>query len=398
MQIEQPVRKAFTIAVLSVATAAVLVHQCDAAPRLPVTGESVAGTNAGAKAVSPSKPFVATAVAQFDQPWALAFLADGRLLVTERPGRLFLVSQDGRKREVSGVPSVSTSIQNGFLDVAVSPAFDDDRFVYFTYSERQPGGFVLMRAHLDEAGQNARLAAAQIVWHQSPRGNGYLWGGVIAFDPAGQHLFLAVRDSSRLSTDPSGAQDPDRDLGKVLRLNLDGSTPVDNPMAASGGVRAQVWTMGHRTAYGLAFAPDGKLWQHGMGPEGGDEFDLLEPGANYGWPIVSNGNDYGGPPIARHDTRPEFRAPALYWNPVIAPAGLAFYSGDLFPAWRGSALITGMVSQVLVRVTVDPNGQAQQADRWDMGARIRDVAVAPDGAVWLIEDGSAGRLLRLTPS
>ena len=255
-----------------------------------------------------------------------------------------------------------------------------------------------MRARLDEAGTSVRLVDGQVIWHQTPPGSGYLWGGVLTFDPAGQHLFLAVRDSSRLSTDPSGAQDPDRDLGKVLRLNLDGTAPSDNPMSAAGGVRAQIWTMGHRTAYGLAFAPDGRLWLHEMGPEGGDELNLLEAGANYGWPLVSNGDDYGGPPIPRHATRPEFRPPAIYWNPVIAPGGLAFYDSNLFPAWRGSALITGLQAQVLVRVTVDREGGAREADRWSMDGRIRDVAVAADGAVWLIEDEDSGRLLRLTPA
>ncbi len=219
---------------------------------------------------------------------------------------------------------------------------------------------------------------------------------MIAFDPAGRHLFLAVRDSARLSTDASGAQDPDRDLGKVLRLDLDGTIPADNPFANAGDLRGQVWTSGHRTAYGLAFAPDGRLWLHEMGPEGGDEFNLLEPGGNYGWPLVSNGNDYGGSPIPRHETRPDFEAPALYWTPIIAPAGLAFYTGDMFPDWRGQALITGLRGRSLVRVSIRADGSARQIDRWDMGARIRDVAIAGDGAVWLIEDGPDGRLLRLS--
>jgi len=321
---------------LATATGLCAVHPRGVASPAASSGQRPESVNAGQNAASTSRPFVATAVAEFDHPWALAFLPDGRLLVTERPGRLYLTSQDGRKQEVRGVPSVSTSIQNGLLDVALSPTFAEDRLVYLTYSERQPGGFALMRARLDESGAAARLVDAHVIWHQTPPGSGYLWGGVLTFDPSGRHLFLAVRDSSRLSTDPSGAQDPDRDLGKVLRLNLDGSTPSGNPMAAASGIRAQVWTMGHRTAYGLAFAPNGQLWLHEMGPQGGDELNLLEPGANYGWPLVSNGDDYGGPPIPRHVTRPEFHPPALYWNPIIAPGGLAFYSGDLFPAWHGS--------------------------------------------------------------
>lgn len=350
--------------------------------------------NAGLAPFSEQKPFVTAQLATFDSPWALAFLPDGRMLVTERAGRLFLVAQDGSKSEVEGVPAVTAGIQNGLLDIAVSPRFSDDRTIYFTFSEPDRG-LALARARLDYKA-DLQLANLDVIWRQSPEKNGSFWGGVIALDPDGHHLFLAVRDSSRLSTDPSGAQDPDRDLGKVLRLNLDGGAPQDSPFSAAGGTTAQVWTMGHRTAYGLAFSPDSRLWEHEMGPEGGDEFNLLEPGGNYGWPLVSNGNDYGGIPIARHDTHPEFMAPALYWTPIIAPAGLIFYTGNMFPEWTGNALITALRGQSLVRVSIGANGTARQLDRWDMGARIRDVAVAPDGAVWLIEDGSGGHLLRLT--
>jgi glucose/arabinose dehydrogenase len=227
-----------------------------------------------------------------------------------------------------------------------------------------------------------------------PKGGGGQSGGIIAFDPDGTHLFLTSGDRMR----PATAQDPDQALGKILRLNLDGTTPTDNPHSVEGGVRAQTWTTGHRNPYGLAFDAEGRLWEHEMGPRGGDELNLIEPGRNYGWPLVSNGDNYSGTKIPRHSTRPEFAAPAVYWTPVIAPAGLAFYEGAMFPQWKGSALIGGLVARALVRVTFGANGQADEADRWDMGARIRDVAVAPDGAVWVIEDSNPGRLLRLTPS
>lgn len=284
------------------------------------------------------------------------------------------------KREVSGIPPVTSGLQNGLLDIALSPQFSEKREIYFTFSE--PGGdLAVARARLCEEGAALSLDRVEIAWREAKANNGSFWGGVITFDPDGRHFFLAVRDSARLSTDSSGAQDPDRHLGKVLRLNLDGTTPADNPFADAGGIRGQVWTLGHRTAYGLAFAPDGRLWLHEMGPEGGDEFNLLEPGGNYGWPVVSNGNDYGGSPIPHHETRPDFKAPALYWTPIIAPAGLAFYTGDMFPDWRGQALITGLRGQSLVRVSIQADGSARQIDRWDMGARIRDVAIAGDGAV-----------------
>ena len=355
-------------------------------------GQSV---NAGGHKASKAKPFIARSVANFDTPWAIAFLPDGRMLITEKPGRIFLVRQSGQKISVDHVPAVAAAGQNGLLDIAVSPRFSDNHEVYFTYLEPGTGGsrLVLSRARLAMSDARASLEDTQVIWRQTPAGGGGQPGGIIAFDPKGQHLFLTVGDRMR----PDSAQDPDQARGKLLRLNLDGSTPSDNPQAGQGGVRAQTFTTGHRNPYGLAFAPDGKLWLHEMGPRGGDELNLIQANANYGWPLVSNGDNYNGTPIPRHATRPEFAAPVLYWTPVIAPAGLAFYEGQMFPQWRGSAFIGGLAVQALVRVTFDDKGAAREADRWDMGARIRDVAVAPDGAIWVIEDDSEGRLLRLTP-
>lgn len=354
-----------------------------------------ASVNAGGNRPSPQQPFVVSAVATFNYPWAIAFLPDGRMLVTEKPGRMFLVTQQGDKRELAGVPEVAYAGQIGLLDVAVSPRFASDSLVYFTYTEPGPGGsgLALARARLGASGGEARLEDLEVIWRQEPKGPGNQPGGVMAFSPDGQYLFLATGDRNR----PQTAQQPDIALGKVLRLRADGSAPSDNPQASAGGVRAQTWTLGHRNPYGLAFGPDGRLWLHEMGPRGGDELNLIQPGRNYGWPEVSNGDHYSGLPIPRHDTRPEFEPPVLYWNPVIAPAGMAFYQGELFPAWRGSALIGGLVARGLVRVDFDAQGGAMERERWDLGQRIRDVAVADDGAVWLIEDAGAGRLLRLAP-
>jgi glucose/arabinose dehydrogenase len=356
--------------------------------------------NAGDRAVSATRPFVVRPVAAFDRPWAIAFLPDGRMLVTEKPGRIWLVTAAGRKTAIGNVPAVAASGQNGLLDIAIAPDFAAGSRVYFTYVEPDAGGgrLVLARARLALSASAATLADRVVIWRQTPGGGGGQPGGIIAFDPQGTHLFLTVGDRMR----PASAQDPDQARGKLLRLTLDGATPADNPFAAqggtSGGVRGQSWTIGHRNPYGLAFAPDGRLWLDEMGPRGGDELNLIEPGRNYGWPLVSNGDQYSGEPIPRHRTRPDLAAPALYWTPVISPAGLAFYRGAMFPAWRGSALIGGLSARVLVRVAFGPDGQPDEAERWEMGARIRDVAVAPDGAVWVIEDGSPGRLLRLTPA
>lgn len=354
-------------------------------------------TNAGESPASAELPFQLETVASFAAPWAFAFTPDGRILVTEKAGRVFVLNASGSKREVSGVPAVSYSGQNGLLDVAVSPRFADDALIYLSYAEPGDGGssLALARAKLVDANGSARLDDLQVIWRQMPKGDGGQPGGIIAFAPDGEHLFLSTGDRMR----PSTAQDPEQALGKVLRLNPDGSTPSDNPQAAAGGVRAQTWTLGHRNPYGLAFAPDGQLWLHEMGPKGGDELNRIIVGQNYGWPIVSNGDNYDGSPIPDHDTRPDFAAPLIYWTPVIAPAGLAFYGGagnELFPQWRGSAFVGGLAGQCLIRIGVSDNS-AQQLDRWNLQRRIRDVAAGPDGALWVLEDGSGGRLQRLVP-
>ncbi|OJT99342.1 MAG: dehydrogenase [Rhizobium sp. 63-7] len=362
-----------------------------------IAGSAAAeGINAGDRDYTQSVPFEARTVAEFDTPWAIAFLPDGRMLITEKPGRIFLVSASGGKTEVEGVPEVAASGQNGLLDIAAAPTFAADRTIYFTFSEPGSGGssLALAKARLGISGPSAKLEDLAIIWRQAPKGGGGQPGGIIAFAPDGRHLFLTSGDRMR----PKTAQDPEQALGKVLRLNLDGTTPEDNPLVSAGGVQAQTWTSGHRNPYGLAFAPDGKLWLHEMGPRGGDELNLIVAGQNYGWPLVSNGDNYSGSRIPRHSTRPEFTPPALYWNPVIAPAGLVFYDGGLFPQWRGSALIGGLASTALLRITFDADGNADEAERWNMEARIRDVAVAPDGSVWVIEDDNPGRLRRLTPN
>ncbi|GGF70268.1 dehydrogenase [Azorhizobium oxalatiphilum] len=361
----------------------------------PATARAAEPENAGSHAATTALPFKVSAVASFDTPWAIAFLDATRMLVTEKPGKLWLVSTSGEKVEVTGVPKVTYGGQNGLLDVTPAPDFATSGQIYLTYVE--PGdsasGLALARARLVREGTSARLDGLAVIWRQLPKVNGIQPGGIIAFTPDGKHLFLTSGDRGRAAS----AQDPDSALGKLVRLNLDGTTPSDNPMAGQGGVKAQTWSLGHRNPYGLAFAADGKLWMHEMGPRGGDELNLILPGKNYGWPLVSNGDNYSGTPIPRHTTRPDLEGPKLYWTPVIAPAGLAFYESTLFPQWRGSALIGGLKVRALVRVTFGADGTPHESDRWQMEGRIRDVAVAPDGAVWLIEDRDPGRLLRLTP-
>jgi glucose/arabinose dehydrogenase len=352
---------------------------------------AAAEMNFGNAKPNPVKPFVETPVATFNFPWAIAFLPDGHMLITEKPGKIFLVSQTGRKEEVSGVPAVQYEGQGGLLDVAISPHYATDHTVYISYSEPGEGGSSLAIARATLKG--TALEGLKVIWREMPKGDGGQFGGIITFDPRGQHMLFASGDRMRKTP----AQDPDQALGKIIRLNLDGSVPTDNPMYAKGGVKAQTWTTGHRNPYGLAYDAKGTLWDVEMGPKGGDELNIITPGKNYGWPTVSNGINYDGSPIPQHDTRPEFEKPVVYWTPVIAPAGFAFYDKPMFPQWKGSAFIGGLKVMSLVRVAFDgPNG-AREADRWDMGHRIRDVAVGPDGALWVIEDEDAGRLVKLTP-
>ncbi len=360
--------------------------------------------NAGGRDAVAENPFKVQEIAAFNTPWAIAFLPDQRLLVTEKAGHIFLTDQKGKKTEVANVPPVSFEGQNGLLDIAVSPDFSTDKLVYFTYAEPERSGkdvlssLILARAKLSEKDGKASLDDLTVLWRQLPKSKWGQPGGIIAISQDGKYLFLTSGDRMN----PKTAQDPKLALGKVLRFNRDGSVPIDNPRSDLAGqdadnARALTWTTGHRNPYGLAFASDGKLWLHEMGPKGGDELNLIKQGLNYGWPVVSNGTQYSGEPIPHHDTRPEFEPPVIYWTPVIAPAGLAFYEGGLFKDWVGSALIGGLASMALIRVAFKENGDADEAERYDMGNRIRDVAVAKDGSVYVIEDDIPGRLLRLTP-
>lgn len=342
-------------------------------------------------------PFRVEELARFDQPWAADFLPDGRLLVTEKSGALLIVTPaDEKSTPVEGVPEVDEGGQGGLGDVIVHPAFAENGLVYLSYAEAGEGnvrGAAVARARLAlDADGSGRLEDLAVIWRQAPKvsGRGH-YGHRLALDGKG-HLF--VTSGERQKFDP--AQDLAQNLGKVLRLNEDGSVPADNPFAASGGVAAEVWSLGHRNPLGIDFDAAGRLWVHEMGPAHGDELNLVERGANYGYPIVSNGDHYDGREIPDHDTRPEFRAPALYWVPAISPAGFEIYQGGLFPAWAGSGFIGGLSSKALVRVAFDGE-QAREAERFDMGRRIREVEEGPDGALWLLEDGSRGRLLRLAP-
>jgi len=342
-------------------------------------------------------PFSATPFATFNEPWAMSFLPDGSALVSEKRGTLKRFDpSSGRTGTVSGVPAVAYGGQGGFGDVLPHPGFAQNGWVYLSYAEAGSGdtrGGAVARARLtlDDEGGGA-LSQLKVIWRQQPKvsGNGH-YGHRLAFGPDGK---LWISSSERQKFDP--AQDMGGNLGKIVRLNDDGSVPADNPFARRGGVAAQVWSLGHRNVLGLAFDANGRLWEHEMGPAGGDELNLIQRGANYGYPIVSNGDHYDGRPIPDHATRPEFAAPKLSWTPVISPAGFVICSGSTFPQWRGNGFIGGLSSQSLVRIEFDGE-TAREAARYDMGKRIREVEQGPDGALWLLEDGGGGRLLKLQP-
>ncbi|MEO6104321.1 MAG: PQQ-dependent sugar dehydrogenase [Pseudoxanthomonas sp.] len=347
----------------------------------------------------PDPPFKSTEVARFVEPWAMTFLPDGRLLVTEKQGHLKLLDvTTGQRGEISGVPAVAYGGQGGFGDVVLHPQFASNRLVYISYAEAGPNstrGAAVARATLNlvAGSNNGSLSGLQVVWRQVAKVTGEgQYGHRIAFDKFGK---LWISSGERQKFTP--AQDMQSNLGKIVRLNDDGSVPTDNPFYNQGGVTAQIWSLGHRNPLGLAFDAAGRLWEHEMGPAGGDELNLIERGSNYGWPIVSNGDNYDGSPIPDHDTRPEFNAPEAWWTPVIAPAGFIIYSGSMFPYFQGNGFIGGLSSQALIRIEF--NGvQGHEAARYPMGQRIREVEQGPDGAIWLLEDGGNARLLKLTPN
>lgn len=385
--------------------------------------------NAGEKAPEPDLPFTLTQVATFQLPWRLAFLPDGRMLVTEKVGPVWLVTQQGEKTPVDNVPAVLYQRQGGMLGVFVSPHYATDRNVYLTYAEPGDGAdlssLALARARLVLGPGSASLEGLEVLWRDLPKGRGGQFGAQIAFSPDAQYLFLTVGERQRMTP----AQDPNTELGKILRLTLDGKPAPGNPMAGQLGAAtrplidpprdtevaktapiigtytlegpnlapAETWSSGHRTPYGLAFSPDGRLWELEHGPRGGDELNLIEPGKNYGWPLVSYATNYNGVPISSPDTRPDLAKPVIYWTPVIAPGSLTFYQGAMFPQWSGSALIGGMATETLNRITFDGRGGATPAERWSVGHRIRDVEVGPDGALWLLEDADSGGMFRVTP-
>lgn len=331
-------------------------------------------------------------VATFDQPWAMTFLPNGRMLLTEKVGRLRLVTPTGSVSTVAGVPAVFASGQIGLHDVVLDPAFATNRRIWLSFAEAAGSGqrVAVARGTLDADATS--LSDVAVVWRATPDATGGHPGARLAFSPDGRYLFVSTGERQQ----GTPAQDLSGTLGKILRLNLDGTPAAGNPFVGTANARPEIWSYGHRNPYGLVFASDGRLFASEQGPEGGDEFNLIEPGRNYGWPRVSEGNNYGGAPIPRHSTDASVAAPLTTWTPVIAPGGMIQYRGTAFTGWTGDFVLAGLASQAIVRVRVTGN-TAREVGRIALGMRIREVEEAPDGSIWVLVDSSSGGLIQLTP-
>ncbi len=374
-----------------VAIALGLLAGCTAAPEGERSVGPAAESTSAATAAPNGRPFVIEEIAELDEPWAMTFLPDGRALISGRGGDLTLRPTDGQLLEVDGVPDVVHAGQGGFGDVIAAPDFASTSTVYVSWAEAGEGGSgaAVGRAKLTADGGSPALSDLTVIWRQQPKvsGSGH-YGHRLAFSPDGAYLF--VSSGERQKFDP--AQDLGTNLGKIVRLTPDGQPADGNPFADRGGVAAEIWTYGHRNPLGIAFDADGNLWNSEMGPQGGDELNLVRAGANYGWPKASNGSHYGGADIPDHADGDGFEAPKVWWNPSVSPGSLMIYRGAMFPQWQGDAFLGALSGQALIRVNLDGT-DAIKGDEWNLGRRVREVEQAPDGSIWLLTD--EGQVLRL---
>jgi len=330
-------------------------------------------------------------------PWGLALLPDGRWLVTEKPGRLRIIGADGARGEpIAGLPAVDARGQGGLLDVAVGPTFAQDRMIYWSYAEPRTGGNATSVARGVLSADGSRVETVQVIFRALPVYDGDKhFGSSLAFAPDGK-LFITMGERSDAPMRPQ-AQDLASHMGKTIRINADGSVPQDNPFVGRAGALPEIWSLGHRNVQGVAIQPGGAVWTIEHGTKGGDEVNLDQAGKNYGWPDAAYGVEYAGGRInAGATAREGTEQPVYYWDPVIAPGGAVFYSGAMFPAWQGDLLVAGLKEKHIARLVIE-NDRVVGEERLltDLGERIRDVAVGPDGAVWAITDEDDGKLVRL---
>lgn len=344
---------------------------------------------------------VGNVLATFDQPWAMTFLPDGHSLVTEKPGVMWLLDKNQQKRfSVTNLPEIIARGQGGLGDVIIHPEFSTNNTIYLSYIERDPqddaySGAVIERATLTITDTGANLTDRELIWQQSPKmtGNGH-YSHRMVFSPDG-HLFITSGERQKFTPSQNMAMN----LGKIVRLNADGSVPEDNPFYGNGSITEQIWTLGHRNPLGIDFDKEGNLWSHEMGPRHGDELNIIEKARNYGYPTVSQGDHYSGVKIPNHEDIPVFKSPELDWVPAISPAGFIIYKGELFSQWEGNGFIGGLSSQALVRVEFDKgdNGKwsVEEAERYEWGKRVREVEQDGAGNIYVLEDGKGGRLIKL---
>ncbi|APE06659.1 glucose dehydrogenase [Alteromonas sp. RW2A1] len=353
---------------------------------------------------SEGKALVGEVLSSFDNPWAMTFLPDGHSLVTEKPGTMWLLDKNQQKRfSVSNVPSVTARGQGGLGDVIIHPEFATNSTIYVSYVERDPkddkfSGAVIERATLTITDKGASLSNRELIWRQSPKvtGNGH-YSHRMAISPDG-YLFISSGERQKFTP----AQNMAMNLGKIVRLNDDGSVPEDNPFYGNGSVTEQIWTLGHRNPLGIDFDAEGNLWAHEMGPRHGDELNIIERGRNYGYPTVSQGDHYSGVKIPNHEDIPIFKSPEKAWVPAISPAGFIIYKGDKFGDWTGNGFIGGLSSKALVRVAIDKDEEGkwnvEEAERYEWGKRVREVEQDNMGNIYVLEDKEGGRLIKLQHS
>jgi len=360
---------------------------------------AAAGACQDAREVAPSgetKVEITSVARGLEHPWSLAFLPDGRMLVTERPGRLRYVTREGALSEpVAGVPAVHAEGQGGLLDVILDPAFAENSTIYLSYAEPVAdgtNGTAVARARLE----GGALADLEVIFRQQPKfKSNHHFGSRFVFDRDG-NLFVTTgeRNSQR-----DKSQDLGTHIGKVVRVTPDGGVPADNPFVGKDGALPENWSYGHRNLQGAALHPEtGELWTHEHGPRGGDEINIARAGRNYGWPVITYGREYSGPAIGEGASKAGMEQPAHYWVPSIAPSGMAFHDGKGFPAWKGQLFVGALAAAQLVRLAVEPDGKILHEERIEVGKRVRDVREGPDGALYLVTDDDAGEILRVVPA